>query len=102
MNKNKSATKLIQMYKIKKSSAVAGAVVASSAAVDSLLSKKANKVLALGLKFVVGTVAAVAAEKVVDEVYEAMTDLTIKNKEKKQIQEEIPEEYIEFDEMEEE
>ena len=106
MKKCSNASKIIQMYKVKKSAAVVGAVVASSAVVDSLLSKKANKVLALGVKFAVGTVVAVATEKIVDEAYSTMNEFSIKNKEKKQLEEdfdeEIPEEYIELDEVDEE
>ena len=44
------ASNIIKIYKLKKSAAVAGAVVLSTMAVDSIMSKKANKLLHSALK----------------------------------------------------
>ncbi len=90
-----NASNIIKIYKLKKSAAVAGAVVLSTMAVDSVLSKKANKLVALGVKGIVGVATAIATEKLVNKSYVFMNDLSFKMKEKA-LEEELPEEEIEF------
>ena len=92
-----NASKMIQLYKLKKSAAVAGAVVLSTMAVDSIMSKKANKLVAFGVKSVVGVATAFATEKLVNNSYVLMNELSFKMKEKADLMDdELPEEEIEF------
>ena len=93
-----NAASIIKKYKMKKSATVAGAVVLSTMAVDAIMSKKANKILGLGVKLVVGTATAIATEKLVEHSYTIMNELSYKLKEKaKKAEEEIPEEIMEFE-----
>ena len=89
------ASNIIKLYKLKKSAAVAGAVVLSTMAVDSVMSKKANKFVAFGVKSVVGIATAIATEKIVNKSYMLMNDLTFKMKEK-ELEDDFPEEEIEI------
>ena len=92
-----NASNIIKIYKLKKSAAVAGAVVLSTMAVDSILSKKANKLVAFGVKGIVGVATAIATEKLVNKSYVLMNDLSLKMKEKEDLMDdELPEEEIEF------
>ena len=92
-----NASNIIKIYKLKKSAAVAGAVVLSTMAVDSVLSKKANKFVALGVKSVVGIATAIATEKLVNKSYVLMNDLSLKMKEKADLMDdELPEEEMEI------
>ena len=61
-----------------------------------LLSKKANKFVALGVKSVVGIATAFATEKLVNNSYVLMNDLSLKMKEKAEMEDDLPEEEIEF------
>lgn len=98
MEKKISAQKLIQLYKMRKSAAIAGSVVLSCAGIDALFPGKTNKVLNLTAKFAVGTAAAYFTGKAVDASYTVMNDYSIKSKEKKSKEaEECPDEFIEFD-----
>lgn len=89
------ASNIIKVYKLKKSAAVAGAVVLSTMAVDSVMSKKANKFIAFGVKSIVGVATAIATEKLVNKSYMLMNELSFKIKEK-ELEDELPEEEIEF------
>ncbi len=91
-----NASNIIKVYKLKKSAAVAGAVVLSTMAVDSIMSKKANKLVALGVKTVVGVATAIATERIVNKSYVLMNDLSFKMKEK-ELEDEIPDEEIEIE-----
>ena len=90
------ASNIIKIYKLKKSAAVAGAVVVSTMAVDSIMSKKANKIVAFGVKSVVGIATAIATEKIVNKSYMLMNDISFKMKEK-ELEDELPEEEIEIE-----
>ena len=90
------ASNIIKIYKLKKSAAVAGAVVLSTMAVDSIMSKKANKIVAFGVKSVVGIATAIATEKIVNKSYMLMNDISFKMKEK-ELEDELPEEEIEIE-----
>ena len=90
------ASNIIKINKLKKSAAVAGAVVLSTMAVDSILSKKANKIVAFGVKSVVGIATAIATEKIVNKSYMLMNDISFKMKEK-ELEDELPEEEIEIE-----
>lgn len=91
------ASNIIKVYKLKKSAAVAGAVVLSTMAVDSIMSKRANKIVAFGVKSVVGIATAIATEKLVNKSYMLMNDLSFKMKEKELADDEFPEEEIEIE-----
>ena len=91
------ASNIIKVYKLKKSAAVAGAVVLSTMAVDSIMSKRANKIVAFGVKSVVGIATAIATEKLVNKSYMLMNDLSFKMKEKELVDDEFPEEEIEIE-----
>lgn len=90
------ASNIIKIYKLKKSAAVAGAVVLSTMAVDSIMSKKANKIVAFGVKSVVGVATAIATEKLVNKSYMLMNDISFKMKEK-ELEDELPDEEIEIE-----
>ena len=91
------ASNIIKMYKLKKSAAVAGAVVLSTMAVDSVMSKKANKFVVFGVKSVVGIATAVATEKLVNHSYVLMNELSLKKKEAADLMDDdLPEEEIEI------